>query len=63
MKINLLVKLIKRCCWLFWKIVNPSDYKTNTFTFCIPHDNSPCIKYTHGMDGLQKEKWEISWLV
>ena len=63
MKINLFVNFIKRCCWLFLKIIDPSDltswhlYYIKT-AFCIPHDNSPCIKYKYGMHGLQKEKWE-----
>ena len=52
MKINLFVKLIKRLCWLFSKIIDPSDDITSAF--CIPHDNSPCIKYNHAMHGLQK---------
>ena len=57
MKINLFVKLIKRRCWLFSKIIDPSDDITSAF--CITHDNSPCIKYNHAMHGLQKEECEI----
>ena len=51
MKINLFVRLIKNCCWLFLKIVEPDNlwnylYDINS-AFCIPDDK---------MYGLQNEK-------
>ena len=30
MKINLFVKIIKRCCWFKKKIYDPGDFKINT---------------------------------
>ena len=50
---------------LIFKIVHPTTYFKNRHlydinpTFCIPADNSPCIKYKQGMYGLQKEKWDL----
>ena len=49
--------IVFKDCWPQW-LIKLTLYDINS-AFCIPHDNSPCIKYKHGMHGLQKEKWEI----
>ena len=44
---------------IFLKIVEPGDLYDINRAFWIPRDNSPCIKYKHGIHGLQKEKWDM----
>ena len=44
---------------IIWKTVDPDELYDINPVFFISADNSPCIKYKHGIHGLQKDKWDM----